>query len=138
MCQARGLHLQEPRASSGVCQEDWIPASTSPSKSESERQEHRKLCSELSPHGAPEAQKGHVSSEPAVSAPRLLNGPQGRPAALSDAPLRPHPTACLGSCSSCAPSGVLQGIYRDVYALSRGDLSRGTGVFGPGPLPSAV
>lgn len=38
-----GLHLQEPRASSGVCQEDWIPAGTSPSKSESERQGHRKL-----------------------------------------------------------------------------------------------
>lgn len=104
-----------------------------PSKSESERQEHRKLCSRVVPPRGTRGPGGACLLRASRSQPRLLNGPQGRPACSQRRPSRPHPHCLSWLLRTLYPSGVLQEFTGDVYALSKGDLSRGTGVFGLWP-----
>ena len=90
---------------------------------------------ELSPPGEQSPGRG-------VSPPSLLSEPPRAPAALkgvlpalSDPPHGRAPTARLGSCGPCTPSGVLREFTRTSALCPRAIRLEGQGVCPPAPVP---
>lgn len=128
---------ERPQESAGPPSLGWIPASTSPSKSESERQEQGEpLWQSCLPRGA-EPREGRVSPSLLSESPHPPAALKGVLPALSDPPHGCAPTARLGSCGPCTPSGVLREFTGTSSLCPRAIRLEGQGVCPP-PLLSPV
>lgn len=91
VCQVRGCTCRNPvRPQESARRTGFLLALPLPSLSQRDRGTESFCSRVVSPRGT-RGPGGRVSSEPAVSAPRLLSCPQGRPACSQRRPSRPHP-----------------------------------------------